>query len=147
MTNASDSVLDDFMTRKVGDRESLIKSMVEMGWVPVTPERQPYVLNIVDQLRPALTAAGFAQVFAPTFVLSDKNYYVVTRMMHASVTATDKPEDLPDVNKELLPLLIAHLNKLGHTHVFAVTIARTPVHGYLSPLCAVSTRSARAIGA
>lgn len=142
MTNTSDLVLDDFMTRKVGDRAALIKGMVEMGWVPVTPERQPYVMNLIDQLMPALAAEGFTQVSQPVFTANKTLHHVATRMVHANVTATDKPEDLPDVNKELLPILLTHLRRLGHTHIYSVIVARTPVHGYLSPLCAVSTRSA-----
>lgn len=43
-------VFTDWLVSKVGDTTSLIERMKKEGWVPVTPERQPYTVDLCPQI-------------------------------------------------------------------------------------------------
>jgi len=122
---------------------TLIEAMKKEGWVPVTPERQPYTIDLCPQMMPALAAAGFTKIETPVFKVGDRIYNAKTRRVKVEFDATDKPEDLPDVNAQLLPLVIEHLRQIQSTCVLSVTVARLALFGYLPPKVVVAVRSAR----
>jgi hypothetical protein len=143
MTNSNDVILSELMFSKTRDMAALIETMRANGWVPVTPERQPYRVDLIGQLMPALAAAGFVQALTPTFMAGGRANIVRSARMPAEIVATDKPEDLPDVNKELLPLMIELMRKSGYTHIHAVIVERAALYGLLPPTCLVGVRVAK----
>lgn len=143
MINSNDSILSALMFSKVRDKDALIKNMHENGWVPVTPECQPYRVDLLDQLMPDLAAAGFVRAMTPTFMAGGRENVVRCARLSTEIVATDKPEDLPNVNKELLPTLIELLRRSGYTHINAVNVERIALFELLPPTCIVGVRAAR----
>jgi hypothetical protein len=136
-------VFTDWLVSKVGDTTKLIERMKKEGWVPVTPERQPYIIDLCPQMMPDMAAAGFTKVETPIFKIGDIHYTVKTRRLKVEFEATDKPEDLPNYNTQLLPMVIEHLHESLNTHVLSINVTRSALFGYLPPKVMVFTRSAK----
>ena len=119
----------------------MIEHAMTHGWVTMIEGRQPYRVDLCPQLMPQLAEAGFVRVEAPAFKIGEVLYHAKTRMMKVGFPATDKPEDLPVVSTNLVPLLIGHLRAWGSTHVYSVVVSRTAVWGLLPPDVCVSVCS------
>lgn len=132
-----------WMVSRVKDTSTLIADLEKSGWVPVTPERQPYIVDISVGMLPALTAAGLIKVDAPVFEVGGVKYVVKATLVKADFAATDKPEDLLNVNAALIPKMLGDLLRNGRTHLYSVTVSRVPVYGYLPPTVMVCTRSVK----
>ena len=121
----------------------VIEQMKKDGWLPVTPERQPYQANVLPQLRVALAAAGFIFVDAPTFKIGDVNYCVCTRRCRVDIAAPLLDDPTIFGRPDFTEAVIQNLRKLGATHVFQVNVLRLALYGLLPPTASVSIRSAR----
>lgn len=133
----------NWLASRSGNMATLIEAMKKEGWVPVTPERQPYRIDLCPQIMSGLAAAGFTKIETPVFKVGDRIYNARTRRMKVEFDATDKPEDLPNVNAQLLPLVIEHLRESQSTHILSVVVTRSALFGYLPPKVGVFTCSAK----
>jgi len=137
-----EGVFEGWLATKIADMGALIDAMVKGGWVPVTDDRKPYSVDLLPQVMPAMALRGLTQVPTPVFKVGKTSYVCRSRRVKMDFVATDKPEDLPKVNEQMIEVLVRHFAEIKSTHVHIIYATRQALYGYLPPTVLVISRSA-----
>lgn len=92
------------------------------GALPITPERQPYDHELLDNFGIMLQVDGFVLVNIPTFKFEDKAYAIKTW----TLPATEVPHILGDFlyTEACYQVILTALKRNLQTHIYSIRIKR-----------------------
>lgn len=138
MVNPTPNVTSD----KLDSITSIITSLRDGGWLPVSEKRSPYKINLYPALQENLIEDGYKQTTSSLEEHNGREYFVIRRRVSNKILATDDPDDLIKFYRhKIYPEILEHLVRMCHTHVYKITVERPEIYGYVPPYVWMYTES------